>query len=189
MYIFSIFVKLLAMYAVYKSMRFVAPWRWPQPVAEQYRAVTDKHCETKWMWSLMYVHVAVTSEMSETTAANSTLCYKPKDHNLYNEKIYLIPRILKCNHQLCSWIVSTFCQTPLSSFGKNSLHTSVISSTILMQVLWVCASCFHVCLRVGSHLCNNVLKLQKSLQICVTSFHFPSHSTYSPCPLHSSTHY
>ena len=107
-------------------------------------------------------------------------CQKPppslhcftQDHNLYSEKVYVMPRILKCNHQLCSGSISTFCQTPLSSFGMNSLHISVISWTMFMQVLWVCVSCFHMCLHVGSHLCNNVLKLQKSLQICVTSFHF-----------------
>jgi len=117
------------------------------------------------------VHVAVTSEKSETTA-RSTLFYKPQDHNLYSEKVHLIPRILKCNNQLCSGIISTFCQTPLSSFGMNSLHISVFSWTMFMQVLWVCVSRFHVCLHVGSRLCN-VLKLQKSLQICHIFSFFP----------------
>jgi hypothetical protein len=40
------------------------------------------------MWSLIYVHVAVTPKMSETTA-KSTLCYKPQYHNLYNKKYTL----------------------------------------------------------------------------------------------------
>jgi hypothetical protein len=71
------------MYAVYKSMKCVAHW-WPQPVAEC-KAVNNKYCAMNWMWSLVYMYVAVTSEMLETTA-KSALRYKPQDHNPYDKK-------------------------------------------------------------------------------------------------------
>jgi hypothetical protein len=64
------------MYAVYKSMKCVASWRRPQPVAEC-KAMNNKYCVTNWIWSLTYMYVAVTSEMLETTA-KSALCYKPQ---------------------------------------------------------------------------------------------------------------
>jgi hypothetical protein len=179
---FSIFVKLLALYAVYKSMRFVAPWRWPQPVAEQYNAVTNKYCATK-----VYLKPRVRAYSSYLWNVKP-LRYKPQGHNLFNGKIYLIPRILKCNNQHCSWIIRTLCQTPLSRFGMNSIHISVISETILCRS---CGSVLHVstCVFNWDLACEIMFWSSKNSFRSVTSFQFPSYSSYSPSPLQSSTHH